>query len=100
MPEIIDPSNRKNLVPTQYYDLLPLFRKKEADKLPPHQYVDHAIPLITDKKPPMCLMYSMSDSELAEVWKWIEENMSKGFTGIALPLVPLLFFLSKRKMEA
>ena len=35
--------------------------------------------LICDKKPPMGLMYSMSDSELAEVRKWITENLSKGF---------------------
>ena len=79
MPEIIDRSNPRNLVPQQYHDLLLLFTKKEADKLPPHRYVDHAIPLIQDKKPPMGRMYSISDSELTEVRKWIEENMSKGF---------------------
>ena len=77
--EIIDPSNPRDLVPNQYHYLLPLFTKKEVDKLPPHRYVDHAIPLIQDKKPPMGRMYSMSDSELTEVTKWIEENISKGF---------------------
>ena len=79
IPEIIDPSNPRDRVPKQYHDLLPLFTKKEADKLPPHQYVDYAIPLIQDKNPPMGRMYSMSDSELTEVRKWIQENMSKGF---------------------
>ena len=79
IPQITDPSNPGDLVPNQYHDLLPLFTKKEANKLPPHRYVDHAIPLIQDKKPPMGRMYSMSDSELTEVRKWIEENMSKGF---------------------
>ena len=57
----------------------PCSQKKEGDKLPPQRYVVHAIPLIQDKKPPIGQMYSMSDSELAKVRKWIEENMSKGF---------------------
>ena len=46
IPEIVDPSNPRNLVHNQYHDLLPLFTKKEANKLPPHRYVDLAIPLI------------------------------------------------------
>ena len=41
-----------NMVPSQYHDFLPLFTKKGADKLPPHRYVDHEIPLEADKKPP------------------------------------------------
>ena len=52
------PNYHANLVPECYHDLLPLFMKKGADKLPPHWYVDHEIPLTTDKegnsaKPPM-----------------------------------------------
>ena len=56
---------------------MPLFTKTKADKLPPHRYVDHEIPI--GNKPPIGRMYSMSDSELAEVRKWITENLSKGF---------------------
>ena len=67
------------MVPSQYHDFLPLFTKKGADKLPPHRYVDHEIPLEADKKPPMGRMYSMSATELQEIRKWIEENLSKGF---------------------
>ena len=44
--EMVDSLNPKDLVPDQYDDLLPLFTKKAADKLPLHQYGDHAIPLI------------------------------------------------------
>ena len=36
IPEIIDPSNPRDLVPNQYHNLLPLFTKKEANKLPPY----------------------------------------------------------------
>ena len=73
------PDYPANMVPFQYYDFLPLFTKKRADQLPPHRYVDHEIPLETDKKPPMGQMYSMSVTELQEIRKWIEENLSKGF---------------------
>ena len=73
------PDYQANLVPAQYHDFLPLFTKKAADKLPPHRYVDHEIPLDADKKPPMGRMYSMSATALQEIRKWIEENLSKGF---------------------
>ena len=63
-----DPANHPdypmNLVSDRYPDLLPLFQKKGADKLPPHRYVDHGIPLKTNKegnptKPSMGRMYSI-----------------------------------------
>ena len=62
------PDYPANIVPEAYHEYLPLFAKEEADKLPPHRYVDHEIP-VGDNKPPMGRMYSMSDSELAEVRK-------------------------------
>ena len=73
------PDYPANLVPTQYHDLLPMFAKKGADKLPSHSYVDHEIP-IGDNKPPMGRMYSMSASKLQEIQTWIEDNLSKGFS--------------------
>ena len=81
--EPTDPANHphypNNLVPPQYHDFLPLFTMKGADKLPPPRYVNHKIPLKTDKKAPMGRMYSMSATELQDNRKWIEENLSKGF---------------------
>ena len=81
--EPTDPSKHPdypaNLGPPQYHDYLPLFSKTGADKLPPHGYVDHEIPLGIDKKPPMGRMYSISATELQEIREWIEENLSKGF---------------------
>ena len=73
-----DPDYPANMVPEAYHDLMPLFTKTEADKLAPHHYVDNEIP-IGENKPPMGRMYLMSNSELAEVRKWITENLSKGF---------------------
>ena len=64
-PNTIKPPNYiANVVPEAYYELMPLFAKSMANKLPSHRYMDYEI-LIT-KKPPMGWMYSMSDSELAE----------------------------------
>lgn len=63
------PDYQANLVPMHYEEFLPLFTKKEADKLPPHRYVDHEISVEADKKPPIGQMYSMSASELLEIRK-------------------------------
>ena len=67
-----------NLIPAQYHNLLLLFAKKGANKLPPHRYMDYVIP-IKDNKPPIGRMYSMSAFELQKIRVWIEDNMSKGF---------------------
>jgi len=69
----------KKLVPHEYHDYLVLFSEKEARILPPSRYIDHAIPLTEGAKPPFRRMYSMSDAELKEVRKWIDENLSKSF---------------------
>lgn len=66
-------------VPSEYHDLLPLFTKKEADKLPPHRYVDHAIELEEGKKPPFGPLYNMSNLELQALGEYLDENQKKGF---------------------
>ena len=99
--EDVDPAKHSeypaNLVPEQYHNFLPLFTKKGADKLPPHRYVDHEIPLEADKKPPMGRMYFMSATELQEIRKWIEENPSKGFirASSSFCALPILFVKKK-----
>jgi hypothetical protein len=77
-PEV-ELENLKKLIPSEFHEFLPLFTKKEADKLPPHRYVDHAIELLPDTKPSFGPLYSMSESELKELRGWLEENLSKGF---------------------
>jgi len=87
----------KKLVPQDYHDYLVLFSAKEARILPPSRYVDHAIPLVESSKPPFGYMYSMSDSELKEVRKWIDENLSKSFirTSSSSTASPILFVKKK-----
>jgi len=75
--EDYDPA--KKLISPEYHDYLVLFSEKETHILPPSRYVDYAILLTEGDKPPFGQMYSMSDSELKEVRKWIDENLSKSF---------------------
>jgi hypothetical protein len=74
-----DMEQLKKLVPPEYHDHLLLFTKREADKLPPHRYIDHEIPLEDGAKPSFGPLYSMSASELKEVRAWLKEHLSKGF---------------------
>jgi hypothetical protein len=74
-----DMEELRKLIPAEYHDHILLFTKKEADKLPPHRYIDHEIPLEDDTKPPFGPLYSMSASELKEVRAWLKEHLSKGF---------------------
>ena len=80
------------LVPPEYHDYLLVFSETEACTLPPRRYVDHAIPLVDDGKPPFGRMYLMSDADLKELNQWIEDNLSKLFiraskSSAALPLI-------------
>ena len=87
----------QKLVPEEYHEFLPLFSEREARALPPHRYIDHAIPLKPDSKPPFGRMYSMSDSELKEVKAWIDDNLSKSFprTSSSSAASPVLFVKKK-----
>jgi hypothetical protein len=68
-----------DLVPKDYHSFLPLFRKANADKLPPHRAHDHKIDLKEGFTPPFGPLYSLSRPELVALKEWLEENLSKGF---------------------
>jgi len=69
----------KDIIPVQYHNLLKFFSKEEADKLPPHRYIDHTIDLLSGTRPKFGPMYSMSDIELAALRDYLDENLTKGF---------------------
>jgi hypothetical protein len=66
-------------VPAEYYKFLLLFSEAEANTLPPCHPYDHRIPLKEGFTPPFRPIYSMSQTELEALKKWLEENLSKGF---------------------
>jgi hypothetical protein len=64
-------------VPEQYHELLPLFNKILADRLPPHRPgIDHEVRLKEGETPTWGPLYSMSRAELIVLKEWLEENMS------------------------
>jgi len=67
--------------------------------LPPFRYVDHAIPLTEGAKLLLGRMYYMSDTELKEVRKWINENLSKSFiyASSSAATLPILFIKKKNR---
>ena len=74
-----NPVKLQEFIPREYHDFLKLFLKKEANKLPPYRYIDHAIEIKEGKKPPFGPLYSMSEAELRALKQYLEENLSKGF---------------------
>jgi hypothetical protein len=66
-------------IPEQYKDFEDVFQKKNADILPEHRPYDCAIDLLEGAQPPFGPIYNLSQTELAELRKYIDENLAKNF---------------------
>ena len=66
-------------LPEEYHDLIDVFDRNKAKKLPPHRPYDHKIELEPGKKPPQSRLYPMSGFKLQKVKEYLEENLQKGF---------------------
>jgi hypothetical protein len=64
---------------SEYHQFVHLFSEVEANKLPPHQAYDHQIPLQPNFTLPFSPIYPLSKMELEVLWKWLDENLAKGF---------------------
>nr|QBH67533.1 putative retrotransposon nucleocapsid protein [Ustilago esculenta] len=62
-----------------YKHLKGVFCEVEADKLPPHADHDLHIELVPGGKPPQGPLYLKGPKEMAELRKYLEENLEKGF---------------------
>ena len=83
-------------IPKEYHDCLPMFRKVNADKLPPHRPNDHGIDLKEGFTPPFGPLYSLSRPELEALRDWLQENLSKGFICTSsLPASSSILFVKK-----
>src|SRR5258708_2395098 len=76
LKENTDPATK---LPSELHDLLDVFSRTEADKLPERRQYDHRIELEPDKKPGYGPLYNMSREELLVLKKYLEENLTKGF---------------------
>lgn len=61
----------------EYSRFRQLFDKSAADVLPGHQPWDHTIPLEPGKTPPYGPIYSLSEQELSDLRKYLDENLAK-----------------------
>ena len=65
----------KTAVPREYYDLIEVFSKKEADELPPNRKHDHKIKLEGEIKPGYCPFYRMSSKKFQTVKNYLQNNL-------------------------
>jgi len=69
----------KEKLPREYYNLINIFDRSEANKLPPYRPSDHKIELNGQSSPPQSRAYKMSPFKLLKVKEYLTENLSKGF---------------------
>jgi hypothetical protein len=71
-----DPKTKLN---REYWDLLDVFSRKNADELPEHSSYDHKIELMPGATLTYGPLYSMSENELKVLRKYLIEHLNKGF---------------------
>jgi hypothetical protein len=82
-----------DIIPLEYHKFLPLFSEVEDNKRPLHRPYNHCIPIKEDFISPFGPIYPLSGTELEALWKWLDENLSKGFihTSSSPASMPILF---------
>ncbi|KAJ1038004.1 hypothetical protein NDA11_001845 [Ustilago hordei] len=66
-------------IPELYQHLQDVFNEVEADKLPHHMEHDLHLELMEDSRPPQGPLYLKGLKEMAELRKYLNENLAKGF---------------------
>lgn len=86
----------KTKVPLDYHDLLHVFSRTEADKLPIRRPYDHQIKLEPGKQPGYGPLYGMSLNELKVLRKYLDDNLTKGFIrASSSPVASPVLFVKK-----
>lgn len=84
-------------VPPEYHEFLSLFDKQAASRFPPSRPCDHAITLKPDFVPRTSKVYQMTPPERAELDKFIDENLAKGYICPSIsPQASPFFFVGKK----
>jgi hypothetical protein len=66
-------------IPAQYQEFVEVFCKENAETLPPHRQIDHAIDLEPDYKLPYGLIYNLREFEGKTLKACIKTNLAKSF---------------------
>ena len=67
------------MIPPYLHDLLPVFDKGTASRLPAHTVYDHEINLNPKFSEMKTQVYPLNPAQRAELDKFISENESKGY---------------------
>ena len=81
-----------------YCEFKKVLLKEESEQLPEHQSWDHAIDLVPRAPPNLkTKIYPMSLNKQAELDKFLEENLKKGYIRQSKsPMASLVFFVKKK----
>jgi len=66
-------------IPGEYHEYADIFSKERADTLPDHRPYDLKINLEDGAEPPLSRMYSLSQTEVQALRKFLDENLCIGF---------------------
>jgi len=91
------PTEGGGRIPARYQDFVDVFRKTQAETLPQHRPIDHAIDLEPGYKLPYGRIYSLSEVELKTMTAYIETHQASGFIQRASSpaAAPILFAKKK-----
>jgi hypothetical protein len=81
----------------QYHDFKDVFEKKNVDILSKHRLYDCEIELQDGAQPPFGPIYNLSQTELATLREYIDENFSKKFIWHSKSHVGTLILFVKKK---
>ena len=86
------------MVPSYYHDYARVFLDEAASRLLQHQPWDHAIDLVPEAKAAWkAKIYPMSPNEQAELNKFLDEQLEKGYIKPSKsPLASPVFFIKKK----
>ncbi len=84
----------------RYFKFLNIFFKKNVDILSLHWAYDHVIHLKEDAQPSVFALYNMSRDEILELWRYLNENLSKEFIQVShFQTITSVLFVKKLEEE-
>jgi len=87
----------KRLVPERFYKWIHVFGKKASERMPTRKLWDYAIDIKEEFVPRKGKVYPFSREEREEVYKFISEQLRKGYIRPSkLPQMALVFFVEKK----
>ena len=87
----------EEMVPPELMDYRHIFDKTTANRFPESRPWDHAIDLKEDFVPKDCKVYPLTVPEQAELDKFLNENLEKGYIWPSKsPMASLFFFVDKK----